>query len=105
MSDHLPPIERMGEVSCPYCGDVLYRESADVGVGVIYGPYGCPTCAYSEYEQYDNRDGKSPKNLENPEWYTDQFGGAIRKSAMKEKMEFFGLNPEIIDDVFGPAEL
>jgi hypothetical protein len=40
---------------CPKCGDDCWRESVDVGVGVIYGPYGC-SCGWSEHEEYDSSD-------------------------------------------------
>lgn len=42
--------------SCPACGRPCSRESADVGVGVVYGPWGC-WCGWSENEEYDNRAG------------------------------------------------
>jgi hypothetical protein len=32
-------------MSCPKCGDRCERDSVDVGVGVIRGPYGCPSKA------------------------------------------------------------
>jgi hypothetical protein len=31
------------EGTCPACGDGTWRESVDVGVGIIYGPFGCRT--------------------------------------------------------------
>ncbi len=34
--------------ACPKCGADCWRESADVGVGIIYGPWGCPECCWSE---------------------------------------------------------
>jgi hypothetical protein len=43
-------------VNCPKCGADCRRDSADVGVGVIYGPYGCP-CGWSEWSSYDVTDG------------------------------------------------
>lgn len=56
-------------MSCPGCGhvDCLERDSVDVGVGVIHGPYGCANCGWSESEEYDIRD-KDP---------VDEKGGAI----------------------------
>jgi hypothetical protein len=35
---------------CPQCGGDLERDEADVGVGVIYGPAGCPACFWVEPE-------------------------------------------------------
>lgn len=90
-------------MDCPKCGCECWRDEADVGVGVIYGPYGCPGCGWSEREEYDHSEGQAPAQAENPEMYVDQFGGMIRKSALKEKVARFGLNPSVIDDVFGPS--
>lgn len=42
---------------CPYCDELCDRESADVGVGVIYGPWGCDNCGWSEAPEYDSRAG------------------------------------------------
>lgn len=41
---------------CPKCGRECDRDSADVGVGVIYGPWGC-YCGWSESAEYDVSDG------------------------------------------------
>lgn len=38
---------------CPKCGDKCWREDVDVGVGIIYGPWGCSSCGWSEYDKYD----------------------------------------------------
>lgn len=35
-------------MNCPKCGDDCWRDSADVGVGIIYGPYNCTYCGWSE---------------------------------------------------------
>lgn len=61
---------------CPHCGDDCYRESADVGVGIIYGPWGCPSCRWSEDERYDLRDGDKFTERGGK---IDQFGGIIPK--------------------------
>lgn len=39
--------------ACEKCGAECDRHEVDVGVGVIYGPWGCPGCGWSEDEQYD----------------------------------------------------
>ena len=63
---------------CPKCGNTdLHRNEADVGVGIIYGPYGCPSCRWSEHEEYDLSDGQ---NNEREGGFIDQYGGWIRKS-------------------------
>jgi len=33
---------------CPKCGGELERDEADVGVGIVYGPAGCPACFWVE---------------------------------------------------------
>lgn len=59
---------------CPKCGgDRLHQDSADVGVGVISGPWGCPDCGWSEDEAYDLSDGRSP--LDEKGGAIDQYGG------------------------------
>ncbi|MBX4941149.1 hypothetical protein [Rhizobium binae] len=56
--DHGPWPVITDESPCPRCDEVgLWRESADVGVGIIYGPYGCPSCGWSENEEYDLQKG------------------------------------------------
>lgn len=39
---------------CPECGADCWREDADVGVGVIYGPWGCPDCGWCENDLYSH---------------------------------------------------
>jgi hypothetical protein len=53
---------------CPKCGADCARDSVDVGVGIISGPWGCPGCGWSESEEYDLSDGRDP---------VDERGGAI----------------------------
>jgi len=65
---------------CPHCGDEgIYREEADVGVGVIYGPYGCNACGWSEWTEYDSRNGPCEAEQENPDFYVSPTGGMFRK--------------------------
>ena len=60
-------------MTCPRCGnDDCWRDEADVGVGIMYGPYGCPCCGWSEDERYDVTSGPKTEGT-----YTlDQWGGA-----------------------------
>lgn len=44
------------EPKCPNCGEYGWRDSADVGVGIIYGPWGCP-CGWSESDDYNQLTG------------------------------------------------
>lgn len=58
-------------MTCPRCGSVCGRDEVDVGVGVMYGPWGC-YCGWSESAEYDVSEG--PKLT--PEGYEiDQWGG------------------------------
>lgn len=75
MSKDIPTIDLDGDPACPKCGEECWRESADVGVGVIYGPYGCTACGWSEDPRYDCSEG--PRE-ENGGWVTPQ-GGWMRK--------------------------
>lgn len=60
-------------MDCPNCGGTdLWRDSADVGVGIIYGPYGCP-CGWSESEEYNQLAGSKLTASGSP---TDPWGGA-----------------------------
>jgi hypothetical protein len=86
---------------CPKCGDKCYREEADVGVGIIYGPWGCPGCGWSENPEYDHSAGGScAAQAEMPDRYVDQFGVAYSKERLKENAARLGLNPDVIDEVF-----
>ena len=45
-------------MNCPKCGaQGLWRDSANIGVGIIYGPYGCEECRWSEDDEYDCTSG------------------------------------------------
>lgn len=43
--------------NCPHCATPCDRESVDIGVGVLHGPWGCSNCGWSEFPEYDSRDG------------------------------------------------
>lgn len=57
---------------CPHCRSECFRDSVDVGVGVIHGPWGCPQCRWSEDERYDLRDGDKHTSSGG---VIDQYGG------------------------------
>lgn len=60
--------------ACEKCGETeLWRDSVDVGVGTIYGPWGCPRCGWSEDDEYDLSEGRSP--VDEKGGAIDQFGG------------------------------
>lgn len=89
------------EYLCPKCGEECFRDEVDVGVGVIYGPWGCPGCGWSSNPEYDHSDGKACKAQEEmSNYYVDQYGNAHNKERMKENVQRFGIDPKVIDDVF-----
>ena len=60
-------------MDCPNCGNKdLWRDSADVGVCVIYSPYGCE-CGWSEAEEYNQLEGNG--GWQENGAYTDPCGG------------------------------
>ena len=42
---------------CPHCGEGCDRESVDVGIGIMHGPWGCGNCGWSSSPEYDSRVG------------------------------------------------
>lgn len=87
-------------MQCPKCQEDCHQESVDVGVGTIYGPWGC-ICGWSEWPEYDSSNGPSPASLEHPDYYVDSCGGMQRKSAIAEKLDYFGLDGQkIIEEYF-----
>jgi hypothetical protein len=87
--------------TCPKCGDECCRDEVDIGVGTIYGPWGCPGCGWSSHPEYDHSGGKTaPAQAENPEHYVDQWGGLTPRKTLKERVSRFGLSPDVIDKVF-----
>lgn len=62
------------ELKCPECSEPCRQDSVDVGVGVIYGPWGCSNCGWSEDPQYDCSEGKLPTHPDYPGRYVDPFG-------------------------------
>ena len=59
-------------MNCPRCGAPAWRDEADVGVGVMYGPYGCP-CGWSESPEYDL--SETGPRLTESGYEVDQWGG------------------------------
>jgi hypothetical protein len=47
-------------MNCPKCNGQCHRDSVDIGVGVIHGPYGCEECGWSEDPEYDLSTRKRP---------------------------------------------
>lgn len=57
-------------MTCPRCGTECWRDEVDVGVGVMYGPWGCP-CGWSESAEYDVSGGHKMQGRHR----VDQWGG------------------------------
>lgn len=45
---------------CEKCKTPCDRDEVDVGVGVIYGPWGCSNCGWSDDSRYDCSNGVPP---------------------------------------------
>jgi hypothetical protein len=62
-------------MNCERCGNECTRDEVDVGVGTMYGPWGCGRCGWSDDPRYDLQ------NIEQPENGTrDQWGGFTPKA-------------------------
>lgn len=40
-------------MQCPNCGEACGRDEVDIGVGVLFGPWGCSFCGWSEDDKYN----------------------------------------------------
>lgn len=47
---------------CPNCGYECSREDCNVGVGILYGPWGC-SCGWSEDIRYNQLTGPKVTDL------------------------------------------
>ncbi len=74
-------------MNCPICGDNCMRDEVDIGVGTIYGPFGCQ-CGWSESAEYDRSNGESPANIAetDSDRVTDQYGVNHSKTRMAEEL-------------------
>jgi len=57
-------------MQCPKCGNDCQRDEADVGIGVMYGPWGC-LCGWSSDPRFDVTAGPKFENGHR----IDQWGG------------------------------
>lgn len=88
-------------MNCPKCNAECWRDEVDIGVGTIYGPYGCPECGWSEDAEYDRSSGDGNKaEAKLPGWHIDQWGRAIRVEAIVERCERFGIPRQIVEEAF-----
>ena len=86
----------MGKVPkyCPECGKVCFRDHVDVGVGIMYSPWGCPACGWSE----------DPHFSHNPDPHIDSRGGYTPRPTeltgeemMKETDDIFFIFTELLN--------
>jgi hypothetical protein len=94
----MPKVDTM---DCPKCEEECWRESVDVGVGVIYGPFGCSNCGWSEDPYYDCSNGPPPAQVDEPSGrVVTQFGVSHSDERLQETMDEVGrrfgvsLNPK-----------
>lgn len=60
--------------ACPKCRSKdIDRDSVDIGIGILYGPWGCINCGWSEDPAYDLSKGRDP--VDEKGGVIDQFGG------------------------------
>lgn len=97
-------------MNCAKCNEPCDQESVDIGVGIIYGPWGCSWCGWSSDSDYDRSSGSAPADDLRPGWYSDQFGSLHSKARLAEDIkaagERFGLDFSdltIIRDLEGEA--
>jgi len=83
-------------MKCPKCKCECIRDSVHVGVGIIYGPWGCG-CGWSSDPEYDSSEGESPKQKEHPDHIVDSCGGLLPKAGVYERLKHFGIDTENID--------
>jgi hypothetical protein len=72
-----------------------------VGIGIIYGPWGCG-CGWSEAKEFDRRSGTNAATQQGGEdRWTDQFGVSHSRSRIAENLTRLGLpGDEVVDEVF-----
>ena len=84
-------------MKCPKCNEECERDSVDIGVGIIHGPYGCPCCGWSEDSDYDLSGDKEA--LDEKGGAIDQYGGYWPPgSARAMALKFAKQNEEKDDD-------
>lgn len=90
--------------TCPKCGKECDRESVDVGVGVIHGPWGCP-CGWSSNPEYDMSEGENEATKESRGMgrVVNQFGMSYSIERIGEDLARFGLK-HLLNDVMRPRK-
>jgi hypothetical protein len=88
-------------MDCPKCDGPCFRDDVDVGVGVIYGPWGCSCCGWSEDPRYDSSEGVSPAQQEaGPERYVDAQGNSYCVERIVERCAHFGIPEDMVREAF-----
>lgn len=90
-------------MKCPKCNNQCEQDSVDVGVGIIYGPWGCYFCGWSEDSEYDRSNGRpSPAQQRLPNHYVDPCGGAIPLDRIADRLDRLGRDGKrIVREAFG----
>lgn len=78
-------------MKCEKCGEECDRDEVDVGVGIIYGPYGCAGCGWSSAPEYDGSEGIRPAELEHHGYIADSMGGLTSKQSITDRLLRFGI--------------
>jgi len=88
-------------MNCPKCESECDRDEADVGVGVIHGPWGCWSCGWSEDSRYDSSAGTSEAQRESGDGrYIDPCGGSTSIGRLVQSAGWFGIPAGSVHEVF-----
>ena len=89
---------------CPNCGDQCMRESVDVGVGIMYGPWGC-MCGWSEDPRYNSLDGPSDEQQRHPDAHVSSTGMIYPRGYFDRLSDTinnrFGTNVDVAQEILG----
>jgi hypothetical protein len=89
----------MSDPSCPECNEDLDRIEVDIGVGIEYGPYGCPSCGWSADTVYNRLAGTNLATQADPKRWVDQWGVSHSRKRLREGLERFGLGA-LMEELF-----
>lgn len=84
-------------MNCPKCNSECDRDEADVGVGILYGPWGCYSCGWSEID-------RAAVEAEYPGYYCDPTGGLTKIATIVDGCARFGLDAAAAEAFREPRE-
>lgn len=88
------------EQPCGNCGSTdTSREHVDVGIGIVWGPWGCPECGWSEDPHYSQLDGPTSEGGKR----TDQYGWLYPAETVTPDRQTESLPEESTMDTTSPA--